>query len=273
MSESDTLRIRSNIHTHTTFSDGKHTPDEMAQAAIAKGFETLGISDHSFTFFDVGYCLPREREPAYREAVLALKEAYRGRLEICCGMELDRFSDPAITEGLDYFICGVHYVYANGVYHPVDNCAAATERAVREGCGGDESKYVRLYYEAVADCIALKPLYVAHLDLLTKFSTIDETSAFYRKTALETLDALLDAGMPIEVNTGAMARGAKDIPYPSFFLLRRVAERNGSVIFGSDCHDRAKLDYAFADAMELVKAAGVRRIVEYRGGALQPAEP
>lgn len=266
------MTFRSNIHTHSTFSDGKHTPEEIVQAALEKGFTTIGFSDHSYTSFDEHYCLSLDRYAAYKAAVSALKEKYDGRIEVLCGTELDYYSAPELKDGFDYFITGVHYIYANGVYHPTDSSAEATERAIREGFNGDESQYVRRYYEAVAESADLSPLYVAHFDLLTKFSNIDETSAFYRKTALETLDALLDKNMPIEVNTGAMARGAKDIPYPSEFILKRVAERGGAVIFGSDCHDRTKLDYAFDSSLEIVRRAGVKDIVEYRGGRLQPVE-
>ena len=266
------IQFRSNIHTHSTFSDGKHTPEEIVLTAVEKGFTTVGFSDHSYTAFDEHYCLPHDRYAAYRDEISALKTKYEGRIEILCGTELDYYSAPELKDGFDYFITGVHYLFANGVYHPVDSSAAETARAIREGFGGDERAYVRRYYEAVAESAALSPVYAAHFDLLTKFSTIDESDAFYRRISLETLDALLDRNMPIEVNTGAMARGAKDIPYPSAFILERIAERGGAVIFGSDCHDRTKLDYAFDSSLEIVRRAGVKHIVEYRGGRLQLIE-
>ena len=266
------MRIRSNIHTHTTFSDGKHPPEEVVLSALEKGFTTVGFSDHSYTAFDLSYCMRLERYAAYRETIRGLQQKYAGTIEILYGTEYDRFSEPETKAGFDYFLAGVHYVRAGGVYYPVDSSAEETAKAIREGFGGDERRYVKSYYEAMADCAALSPLYVAHFDLLTKFSTIDESDAFYRRTALETLDALLDRGMPIEVNTGAMARGKKDIPYPSEFLLKRIAERDGAVVFGSDCHDKTKLDYAFGSSLELVRRAGVKHVVEYREGGFRPVE-
>ena len=35
------------LHMHTTWSDGKNTPEEMIEEAIRLGLETVGISDHS----------------------------------------------------------------------------------------------------------------------------------------------------------------------------------------------------------------------------------
>lgn len=45
----NTDHIKGVVHNHTTWSDGKHTLQEMTQACIDKGFEYLVISDHSKT--------------------------------------------------------------------------------------------------------------------------------------------------------------------------------------------------------------------------------
>ena len=39
--------IKANFHTHTTYCDGKNTPEEMVQAAIALGMTAIGFSGHS----------------------------------------------------------------------------------------------------------------------------------------------------------------------------------------------------------------------------------
>lgn len=260
--------IRSNIHTHTAYSDGKDTPEEMVLTAIAKGWHTIGFSDHSYTPFDLSYCMKRDSYDAYRAEILSLKEKYKGTIDVLYGTEFDWYSPAELKEGFDYFIAGVHYIRAGGVYYAVDHCVEATLQGINEGCGGDRNEYVRRYYENVVGCAALRPLYVAHFDLLTKFGVIDETTEYYRKTALEALDALLDADLPIEINTGAMARKKKTVPYPAKFLLERVAERDGCVILGSDCHDMTQLDYAFDAALALAAEAGVRNMVEYRDGIL-----
>ena len=36
-----------NFHTHSTWCDGKDTPEAMIEAAIAKGFSVLGFSSHA----------------------------------------------------------------------------------------------------------------------------------------------------------------------------------------------------------------------------------
>ena len=47
---------KANLHTHTSFCDGKNSPEEMVRSAVEKGFDVLGFSGHSYTPFDETYC-------------------------------------------------------------------------------------------------------------------------------------------------------------------------------------------------------------------------
>ena len=55
----------SNFHTHTTYSDGKNSVRENIEAAIEKGMSALGFSDHSYTDFDLSYCIKKDDLPKY----------------------------------------------------------------------------------------------------------------------------------------------------------------------------------------------------------------
>ena len=55
----------SDFHVHTTFSDGKHTPEEMILSAVEKGMTAIGFSDHSYTAFDESYCIAKEKQTQY----------------------------------------------------------------------------------------------------------------------------------------------------------------------------------------------------------------
>ena len=257
--------ISGNLHTHSTFSDGKHSPREIIEAAIEKGFSVIGISDHSYTDFDRSYCMHPDRYDVYKQTVRALQAEYADKIRVLCGIELDFFSNEKDKDGFDYFISGVHYVKAAGEYHPIDSNAAATQRCIDVGFGGDMLAFCRAYYESVLDALRAKPLFCAHFDLITKHRVPDESDKRYISLALETLDAVMDAGIPIEVNTGAMARGATTRPYPAEFLMRRIAEKNGRVTLGSDCHDCTKLDYAFDVALDALRRNGVRCVLVYDG--------
>ena len=48
---------KADLHTHTSFCDGKNSPEEMVRSAVEKGFDVLGFSGHSYTPFDETYCM------------------------------------------------------------------------------------------------------------------------------------------------------------------------------------------------------------------------
>ena len=78
------------LHMHTTWSDGKNTPEEMILEAIRLGLETVGISDHS-SGDPCGMTL--EQSADYRAEIAALKEKYAGQIRVLCGLERDYFTD------------------------------------------------------------------------------------------------------------------------------------------------------------------------------------
>ena len=72
--------------------------------------------------------------------------------------------------------------------------------------------------------------------------------------------------MIFEVNTGAMARGKRKVPYPSMCLLQKLRELGGKVTLSSDCHSSDKLT-AFLDVgLDAVRAAGFKTIWVWENG-------
>ena len=64
-------------HIHSTFSDGKNTPEEIVLAAIEKGFIAIGFSDHGFTNYDLRYCM--KDQTGYVNEIKKLKEKYKNQ--------------------------------------------------------------------------------------------------------------------------------------------------------------------------------------------------
>ncbi|MBQ6088027.1 MAG: hypothetical protein IJK95_00550, partial [Firmicutes bacterium] len=62
-----------------------------------------------------------------------------------------------------------------------------------------------------------------------------------------------------EVNTGAMAKGYRTVPYPSADTLSVIKEMGGQLIINSDCHKAEKLDHGFAEAKTAIEKAGFRK--------------
>ena len=263
--------IRSNIHSHTTFADGRDTPEEMVRAAIALGFHTLGLSEHGHADYD-DCSMSLTQEPEYRAEVNRLKAKYSGRIHLLLGYEHDWMS-PLDVADYDYYIESVHYVPAGGELWCVDNTRAILEDAARRLYGGDMYALCRDYFDTVCRSIeGTTAAVLGHIELVMKFNEardlFDDTDPHYLGPALACAELAARSGRLVEVNTGAISRDYRTRPYPGTAMLKRIRECGGRIIFTSDCHNSDYLDCAFPEAMELARACGFKSAWEYRGAEI-----
>ncbi len=104
--------IKGIIHTHSNWSDGSNTIEEMAKACIAKGYEYLVISDHSKSAFYANG-LKEERILEQHRYVDELNEKYKP-FKIFKSIECDILNDgsldypDAVLASFDLVIASVH---------------------------------------------------------------------------------------------------------------------------------------------------------------------
>jgi len=250
----------STIHTHTTFSDGKHTARENVESAISKGMASIGFSDHSFTACDPSYCMQLEDYPRYLSEMRAIKEEYRGRFPVFVGIEKDYYSEIDRGE-FEYVIGSVHYIVRDGVCYPIDHTPAQQQTCARDAFGGSILDMAKCYFEMVAEHTYLaRPDVVGHFDVLNKFSLMPEEDEKFMYVAEEALAECLKWCKLFEVNTGGMARGWRKTPYPNMHLLKLIKSLGGGVMLNSDCHNKDNLDFAFPEAVDYIKSAGIDRL-------------
>lgn len=259
--------VYSNLHTHSIYSDGKHTPREIVEQAIAQGMSAIGISDHSYTAFDTRYCIAKEKNGEYIEELRALRAEYSDRIDLLVGIELDGFSEGYDRSDFDYIIGSCHYINFGGEYASVDSSLEGVLRAIERHCGGDSLEFARRYFKTYSERICeMRPDILGHIDLVAKLGVVDEESREYRRLAIDALDNVLSKDSLIEVNTGAISRGYRKIPYPAPFLLREIKARGGRVILSSDSHDKGTLTFYFDEALALLRDNGFKSIVTYESG-------
>ena len=256
---------KSNLHTHSTYCDGKSTPEEIVSEAIAQGMNTIGFSTHStFPFDCVEYSLREEKIKEYQAEILRLREVYGDRIHILLGIEQDIYSLIAPV-GYEYVIGSLHYLKKDGAYLSVDASPKLFERIIKEHFGGDPYAFTREYFEQIAMTPQLVDCDIfGHFDLIAKFNEggvyFDESDRRYLAPAIDALDVLIASERIFEINTGAAPRGYRKTPYPAQPFLRRIAERGGRVTFSSDSHAKETLMYGFEDAIAHARASGVRAL-------------
>ena len=239
---------KTNFHTHSVYCDGKDTLEELVEQALAMGMENLGFSGHSYTYFDESYCMSLKDTRDYQKEVLALKEKYRDKIKLYLGIEQDFYSEES-TAGYEYVIASVHYVKKCGEYLSIDESAEDLKRYAEDFYHGDIYGLIEDYFQTVALLAQSKWSIIGHFDLICKFQEqtplFDENHPRYQKAAQIALAELLQAGKIIEINTGAMARGYRTLPYPAEKWLDLAAENKGRLLLSSDCHDKNYLTYGF----------------------------
>lgn len=260
--------IESCVHTHTTFCDGKNTVSEMARHAFECGVKTIGFSSHSYDPLD-DFGVKSVDMDAYRSEVRRVGEMYEGRMDVLCGLELDSFASPDLdVSGLDYVIGSAHEVRGDdGSQYIIDGAPDRMKQAAERCFGGSFRRLCAAYYAQFADFIRRrKPDIVGHFDLIAKYNQkhgfFDEDAAEYKNAALAALDAVLESGSVIELNTGAMARGHRTTPFPARFLLERILQKKRSVIITTDAHRVENLLFWAAEAEEYLSGIGFKSVLE-----------
>lgn len=258
--------ITCNLHTHTNYCDGANTPREMVEAAIEKGFRAIGFSGHGYTPFDLSCCMSEEGMRLYRAEIAALKAEYAGRIDVFLGLENDAgYLHPRAD--YDYTIGSVHQVEKNGRFYCIDSIVPAFLEAVREVGGGDALALVRAYYDAVVELAESNVADIlGHFDIVTKLNNdnalFDMQGKAYRAMAETAMERVVKSGIIVEINTGGMAKGYRDVPYPDPFLWGMMRELGAKVILSADAHSCDMIDYRLDEMALALRDAGFQSRME-----------
>ena len=251
--------MKSNMHTHTSFCDGKNKIEAIIRCAVNKGFDAIGFSSHAYTGLKEDECgMSEEGTNEYFEEIARFKKEYENVIDIYAGLEEEALFSK-LDDRCDYKIISCHYVKANDELLPIDLDKNVLQRALT--IMGEEAFFDYYYSALIKGFSNLKGTIVGHLDLYTKFDEQDPLFNEIPSIAYDAIDTLASMGAIFEVNTGAMARGYRSKPYPSAPLLKHIKEINGKIIITSDCHNMDLLDYGFDEAKDLLLELGFRRQV------------
>lgn len=246
---------------HTTYCDGKNSPEEMVLSAIEKGLDAVGLSGHCYTGNDAVDGMSKENMHRYFDEIQFLKEKYKNKIKVLCGIEQDSFAGfPALD--FDYAIGSVHYVYKDGAYLGVDHSEQIFIDNVNKYYNGDFYAFAEDYYKQVSNVIKdTNADIIGHFDLVTKFNEgyklFDETHPRYIASYKKAVDALIPYNKPFELNTGAISRGYRTAPYPALPIIEYIKEKGGKFIISSDSHAAQNIAFYFDQAYSILKKLNI----------------
>ena len=149
--------IKGDLHVHTRQSDGKSTLREMADAAKARGYRYVAITDHS-KHATVAHGLDAKRLSAELDEIDRMNDEIGG-INLLKSCEVDILADgkldlpDAILKRLDLTVCAVHYRFELDM-------KAQTERIIR----AMDNRYFNILAHPTGRLLLERPGYAVDLD-------------------------------------------------------------------------------------------------------------
>ncbi|WHY76402.1 DNA polymerase/3'-5' exonuclease PolX [Neobacillus sp. WH10] len=194
--------IKGDLHMHTTWSDGAHSIEEMAEACRARGYQYMAITDHS-QYLKVAGGLTRERLLKQKEEIKKLNEKYDDFL-ILSGVEMDilpdgtlDYDDELLAE-MDFVIASIHSAFSQPKEKIMERLRTALENA-----------HVDLIAHPTGRKIGRREGYDVDIDLLIQLAKETHTALELNANpnrldlAAEYLRKAQEAGVKILINTDA----------------------------------------------------------------------
>ena len=248
-----------NLHQHSTFCDGRDTPEEVVLEAIAKGFGAIGFSSHCYMPI-VTYSMTAESTVDYCKEVNRLKKVYGDQINVFLGLEYDPCC-PIDPVGYDYIIGSMHDLYLGDGYYEFDGPPHHYSDMVKNHFGGDGLAFAKEYYRQLAQLPEKTKIdIIGHYDLITRYQEqqplFDWEAKEYRNAAIEAAEALAGRVPLFELNTGAVARGNRTSPYPQDFIVKELHRLGFGVVITSDCHKKHLMDFWFEEGKAFLRNCG-----------------
>lgn len=194
--------IKGDLHLHTTWSDGAHSIEEMAQAAMERGYEYIAITDHSQSL-KVANGLTPERVQRQREEIKRLNDAF-SNFTILSGTEMDILPDGTLDfdddllAGADFVIAAIHSAFAQN-----------KDKIMQRLIHALKNVHVDLIAHPTGRLIGKRPGYDVDLELLIEVAKETNTALELNcnpqrlDLAPEWLEKAQEKGVKIAINTDA----------------------------------------------------------------------
>lgn len=253
--------IRFDYHTHhKRCGHARGNIRDYIEAAIQKGINYIGISDHSPYFAseeDHPYphiTMRKSEFPEYVSEVLSLKEEYKGKINVMLGVEADFFPDHIDVYRkqlekypMDYIIGSVHFVNGTSIFNKQQWDGLCTKEKIAK----KEAYYHLIEQSAKSGLFQI----LGHIDAMKGFYP-DFTSI--QTAALEhTLKVISEYDVAIEINTSGKTKDCGGW-YPADEILEMALHYDVKVTFGSDAHDPERVGDDFNFVRQRLKDIGFK---------------
>ena len=254
-------------HSHTNFSDGNNSLEEMVAQAKKLGFCELGISDHLIVHKNMGQSLSwpywhkRGKYNIFKDNFKSILSEYQKHCEeirnlarkenfkLYVGFEVDFFTYDGWLEELKDFLVNLDYDYLISGNHMLfdekcENLFDLTDLPVLYPDKDIQRDFLQRHFETIKTAVESGVFkFLAHLDYARKIGEKFCSAQDYKNEKIAILDALQKQNIPMEISTKGL-RKVGDF-YPCDWVLTEAAKRNISFVISDDAHDVAEVGDRF----------------------------
>ncbi|WP_300702814.1 histidinol-phosphatase [Bacteroides sp.] len=272
-----------NYHSHSLYCDGRAGMEDFVRFAISEGFTSYGFSSHAPLPFSTFWTMEWDRMNDYLSEFQRLKARYADRIELYIGLEidyLDEESNPSMARfrelPLDYRIGSVHMLTTDaGKIVDIDTPADKFREIVDEHFDGDIVRVVQQYYRSLT-----KMLESGGFDIVGHADKMHYNASCYRPGLLDEpwYDQLVHTyfadiaqrGYQVEINT----KSYHDLGtfYPNERYFSTLHDLGIKVQVNSDSHYPEKINNGRPEALQAIKRAGYKKVMELHGGKWEERE-
>lgn len=234
--------IRGDLHAHSTSSDGRDSIEDMAEAARDRGYEYIGISDHSQSLKIAGGVSEKDlwAQIKYIDKLNGRLRGFRilksSEVDILADGSLD-YPDDLLRE-LDYTVCSIHSRFAL-------NREQQTERLLR----AMDNRYFNILGHATGRLLLKRPGY--EIDVGRVVEHARKSGCFFEinsspdrlDLSAENARRAAEAGVRIAVSTDSHSTGELAIIRCGIDQARRAGLEKITIL---NCLPWQKLQHLFA---------------------------
>ena len=259
-------------HTHTRFSfdgDPAATHDAMCRRALEIGLDHIAFTDH----FDVNaeveglYDFPYDADAAFA-SMMEVKEKYKGRLNVLCGIELG--NAPQYPAEAKAALEAHPYEFVIGSLHNLKN---VPDFCYMNFGHMSDNQIKKLFDRALDETIEVARFpgitTLAHITYMHRYVTLGgkklDFKPYYEK--LEHLyRTVIDRDIALEINVSTLWKGL-GISLPTMELLKLYKDCGGSLVtIGSDAHAPENLGKAIRKGYAILETVGFHEVVTVENG-------
>ncbi len=239
--------------------------EEYVKKGIEIGLAQIGLSDHMPLLhvdpasYYPEMAMPMEEIPRYVEECLALKEKYKGQIDVRVGLEGDYIE--GCEEQIEAIVKAYPWDYVIGSVHFLGEWDITDFRQTHGWEGRDRMAVYEQYYDAIGKAAATGFYdYIGHIDVIKRFGFQPDGDVKHLENAA--LEAVKRHGLAIELNASGLRTPAAEM-FPSRRMLEYAHKLGIPLTIGSDAHQPERLGQYLDQARAVLKEVGYTQLATF----------